>query len=240
MSKKDFSVILAIDTSSRSGSIALVEEGRLVAERNVADAGPHAGWLLGNISGLCSEANLSLDKIDLFAAAVGPGSFTGLRIGLTTIKGLAWALGKPVAPVCTLRALAMNADVGSALICPILDARKSEVYTALYSFTEGRIKTLMEPLSIRPEELLRSLQEICPAPASIHFLGNGLGPYGELLREGREGAVFTAEPLWNVRAANIAALAALRGAPTTAALELTPLYLRKSEAELRSKTRRNG
>jgi len=163
--------------------------------------------------------------------AVGPGSFTGLRIGLTTIKGFAWSLDKPVAAVSTLSALAMNASMASVPVCPMLDARKSEVYTALYAFRDGEIKTLMEPISIRPEIFLKKLNEEYPEPAPIFFLGNGLGPYGELVRK---------EPLWHVKASNIAALALSEGADPTTALELTPFYLRKSEAEIRRKARQSS
>jgi len=233
-------MILAIDTSGRSGSIALVEDGRLVAERTVGDAGPHARWLLGNIDGICSAKGIALTGIRLFAVAVGPGSFTGLRIGLTTIKGLAWSLDKPVTPVSTLSALAMNACTAGVPVCPMLDARKSEVYTGLYTFRDGEIKTLMEPISIRPEIFLKKLNDEYPEPAPVFFLGNGLGPYGDLVRKARKGTILTPEPLWHVRASNIAALALSEGAESTTALELAPLYLRKSEAEIRLKARQSS
>jgi len=226
-------LILAIDTSGRSGSIALVERGRLVAERTAGDAGPHAGWLLKNIAELCSSNGIALNEIDLFAAAMGPGSFTGLRIGLTTIKGLAWSLQKPVAPVCTLSALAMNAFGSNAPLCPVLDARKSEVYAGLFIFRDGEIKTLMEPLSIRPLRLLDNLQKIYPEAEPLIFLGNGLGVYGGLIQGARKNALLAPEPLWHVRAANIAYLAEKKAAPCTA-LSLAPLYLRKSEAEIKN------
>jgi len=223
-------MILAIDTSGRSGSIALVDKGQLVAERIVADAGPHARWLLENIIDTCTSSGITLDDIDLFAAAVGPGSFTGLRIGLTTIKGLAWSLGKPVIPVSTLKALAMNASTACVPICPVLDARKSEVYTALYAFQDGAIETLLEPISTGPESLLQHLNNIYPEPGAILFLGTGLGIYGEVIKRGRSGALFAPEPLWLVRASNIAALGRDNDAPSCTAMELLPFYLRKSEA----------
>jgi len=233
-------LILAIDTSGRSGSIALVDRGRLVAERTVGDAGPHAGWLPGNIAGICASNGITLNEIDLYAATAGPGSFTGLRIGLTTIKGLAWSLDKPVAPVSTLRALAMNAATAGVPVCPILDARKSEVYTALYTFKNGEAEVLMEPVSIRPEALFENLNALCPESGPVIFLGNGLCVYGELIQKGRKGAVLAPEPLWIVRAYNVAALAGARGAESTTALALAPFYLRKSEAEIRLKARGNG
>ncbi len=233
-------MILAIDTSGRSGSIALVDKGKLVAERIVADAGPHARWLLGNIVDTCTSSGIPPGEIDLFAVAVGPGSFTGLRIGLTTIKGLAWSMGKPVVPVSTLKALAMNASTAGVPVCPVLDARKSEVYTALYAFKDGLIETLMEPVSTRPEFLLEGLRKVYPEPGAIIFLGTGLDIYGELISTGRRGAVLAPEPLWFVRASNIAALGSTKDSCSCSATELVPFYLRKSEAEIRRKTRLNG
>lgn len=232
-------MILAIDTSGRSGSIALVDKGSLVAERTVGDAGPHAGWLLQNIAELCSSKGIAPGEIDLYAAAAGPGSFTGLRIGLTTIKGLAWSMEKPVVPVCTLTALAMNAFGTSMPVCPVLDARKSEVYTGLFSFRDNVVKALMEPVSIRPERLLDDLHKIHPKADPIIFLGNGLGVYGELIQEGRKNTLLAPEPLWHVRASNIAVLAEKK-ASSCSALSLAPLYLRKSEAEIKKMAAQGG
>jgi len=130
--------------------------------------------------------------------------------------------------------------MASVPVCPMLDARKSEVYTALYTFMGGEIKTLMEPISIRPEIFLKKLNEEYPEPAPVCFLGNGLGPYGELVRKCRKGAILTPEPLWHVRASNIATLALSEGTAPTTAIELTPLYLRKSEAEIRRKARKSS
>ncbi len=228
-------MILAIDTSSVSGSIALVEGGRLVSERTVGDAGPHAKWLLGNIADLCQKSDIGLDKIDVFAVSVGPGSFTGLRIGLTTVKGLAWSVNKPVAGVSTLKALALNAPFAGMPVCTILDARKSEVYSALFSFSGGSCETLLRPAAITPQNLLQRLEELVPAPTPVLFLGSGLAVYREFIEGSRVGVVVAREPLWHVRASNIAFLAQNKDCEAVSAINLTPFYLRKSEAELRLK-----
>ncbi len=226
-------MILAIDTSSRSGSIALVEHGLLKSERTVAHAGPHAGWLLKNIASLLTDASLTLEKIDLYAVATGPGSFTGLRIGITTIKALAWAQEKPVAGVSTLESLALNAPFAAMPVCPILDARKSEVYGALYTFTRGSLETDIAPAAMSPKLLLSSIEELYPAPAPILFLGAGLEVYREFIEQNREGVIIGPEPLWHVRAANIASLAAGKNTVIQHPVEVTPFYLRKSEAEIK-------
>ncbi|MFQ5480115.1 MAG: tRNA (adenosine(37)-N6)-threonylcarbamoyltransferase complex dimerization subunit type 1 TsaB [Thermodesulfobacteriota bacterium] len=229
-------MILAIDTSSRSGSIALVDGGLLKSERTVAHAGPHAGWLLSNIAALLTDSSVTLDDIDLYAVAIGPGSFTGLRIGITTVKGLAWSHGRPTAGVSTLEALALNAPFAGIPVCPVLDARKSEVYSALYTFAgRGAPSVVMEPAAIRPELLLARLNELYPEPAPILFMGAGLGVYGEYIKKNRKGALLAPEPLWFVRASNIAFLAAGKDVIKETPIELTPYYLRKSEAEIRKR-----
>jgi len=235
-------LILAVDTSSGSGSIALVRaaDNALVAERSVGSAGPHAAvWLLGAIASLLGEEGLRPGDIGQYALSIGPGSFTGLRIGISTIKGLAWSVGASVAGVCTLRALAMNAPFAGPLVCPLLDARKSEVYTALFAWRQGRLHALLEPSALRPEalvsEITRVREELGGPMGQVLFLGNGLGLYGSYLSEACAGSILAPEPLWHVRASNIAMLALRNEAEKSTSLEIAPLYLRKSEAELNAK-----
>ncbi len=230
-------MILAIDTSSSSGSIALLDaEGRLLAERTVGSAGPHARWLLGGIASLLRDHGLTTGDIERYALAIGPGSFTGLRIGVSTIKGLAWSAGRPVTPVCTLRALAMNAPYPGGLVCPILDARKSEVYAAVFASSGAGLRPVMEPSALRPGGLVERIEAARrEAPFSegpVLFLGTGLGVYGDFFEKACAGALLAPEPLWHIGAANIALLALEQGAPAKDPIEIAPLYLRKSEAEL--------
>ncbi len=230
-------MILAIDTSSGSGSIALLGPGgSLLAERTVGSASPHARWLLRGIASLLHDHGLTPGDIERYALAIGPGSFTGLRIGVSTVKGLAWSTGRPVTPVCTLRALAMNAPYPGGLVCPLLDARKSEVYAAIYTRDGEGLRAVMEPSALRPEALLArigaALQEAPFREGPVLFLGSGLGVYGGFLEEACPTAIIAPEPLWHVRAANIALLALEEGSPMQNPLEIAPLYLRKSEAEL--------
>ncbi len=250
-------LILAIDTSTFSGSIALVKDGLLVTELTSGDVGTHSNWLMPGISALLAGVNADLNDVDYIALANGPGSFTGLRIGVSVVKGLAWTLGKKIVGVSTLKALAYNLRYSSALVCPILDARKSEVYAAVYRFTGagpsepgghtmpgGPSEPIMGDSALSPERLIDRLKEITghSMPAGhampVIFTGNGLNRYRDLLAHGVKGAIFARPPIWHIRASNVAEIAfeAVKTGeeivikPTV----LKPLYLRKSEAELKS------
>src|SRR3989337_1457447 len=134
--------ILGFDTSGVSGSIALSVDGRLMAETETRDVGTHSQWFLPAVDSLLKENSVKMEDIDLFAVGIGPGSFTGLRIGVSAVKGFAWALGKKCVPVSTLEAMATNGIADGQRICPVLDARKREVYAALFSCEEGRLQRL--------------------------------------------------------------------------------------------------
>ncbi|MEE9614882.1 MAG: tRNA (adenosine(37)-N6)-threonylcarbamoyltransferase complex dimerization subunit type 1 TsaB [Thermodesulfobacteriota bacterium] len=245
--------VLALDTSSTSGSMAVVRDGIVEAETNIEHVGTHGVWLMGALDALMKDAGLSLRDIDLFALSVGPGSFTGLRIGVSTVKGLAWALGKgkkgkkggkEVAGVSTLDALSMNAPSDGSLVCPLLDARKGEIYAALYRPGNGSkdaggeggeggwgMETLLPGCALKPEELIEQLLKFGPGP--VTFLGGGLKPYSGYIRDSIKDAVFAPEELWRVRAVNVASLALEGFGERMSPEALSPLYLRKSEAELK-------
>ncbi len=224
--------ILAINTSSASGSIAIIDgNGRLVAEITSCPAGPHSRWLLKSVSVLLESVNHRIEEVGLFAADVGPGSFTGIRIGVSTIKGLAWPLNKKVAGVSSLKALALNLSYSGNPVCPMLDARKGEVYAALYRPNNGRMEELINESAIRPSELFDKINGLNAGP--VVFLGSGLDIYGNEVIKNVKGAQIAPAELWHIRASNIAFLA--REATPLAPEELSPVYLRKSEAELKVK-----
>ena len=143
--------MLAIDTSTTSGSVALFAGDILIAECTVGEVGVHAGWLMGAIAALLDGARVSINDLGLLAFSHGPGSFTGLRIGVSTIKGLAWSAGIPVAGVSTLEALAYNARYSNLPVCPVLDARKKEVYAALYGFSNGVPRAVIPDTALTPD-----------------------------------------------------------------------------------------
>ncbi len=224
--------ILAFDTSSTSGSIALLDGGRLVAEWTVGDVGTHADWLMKAIDTLLQSASCRINEIDLFAAGAGPGSFTGLRVGISTVKGLAWTLKKNVAGVSTLESLAFNIRHSNALVCPVLDARKGELYTALYSFNGGNTETILKESALTPQNLFEIISVEGKGRATV-FLGAGLNAYSGLIKNNVKGAVFAPEPLWHLRASNIALIALYKHSMGIFASpeKLSPVYLRKSEVE---------
>ena len=236
--------LLALDTSSRSGSVAITDGERLVGESTVPDAGTHSVWLMGAVDALLTDTRWKISDIELFAVGVGPGSFTGLRIGISVVKGLAWALGRPVRSVSTLKAMASGVEPGELkgggeLICPVLDARKGEIYAAIYRQGPGGLVTVMEEAAMSPEafgERVLGLSEESGSGGAL-FLGNGLVPYGDLLTASKT-ARSLPEDRWQATGAAVARLALAEGpggpdGMEQTAGELTPLYLRKSEAELR-------
>ncbi|MFQ5465686.1 MAG: tRNA (adenosine(37)-N6)-threonylcarbamoyltransferase complex dimerization subunit type 1 TsaB [Thermodesulfobacteriota bacterium] len=231
-------ITLAIDTSSASGSVALVDDGRLAAEWTVGDVGLHARWLSRSIAAFLASAGCAAGDVDLFALTTGPGSFTGLRIGVSAVKGLAWTLGRPVAGVSTLEAIAMNVPYAGRLVCPVLDARKKEVYAALYRLDGPEAVAVMPDSAMSPAALFERIERLC-GPLGPVFLGSGLGAYGDLIRERVPGAELAPEPLWHLRASNVALIAGRPGAARVDASGLVPVYLRRSEAEIKGRAARN-
>lgn len=228
--------ILALDTSSTSGSIALVKDSNLISEWTVGDVGTHADWLLRNIAAMLSNRGVTPDQIDLFAATHGPGSFTGLRIGVSTLKGLAWTLGKEVKGVSTLEVLSLNFRTSSATICPVLDARKSEVYAALYQVDAAGARAILPDSALKPESLVEEIERLARSgelPGPVVFAGSGLGVYGELLLDGVKGSTAAPQALWHARASNVALAAASGPGSPLKPAAFMPFYLRKSEAELK-------
>lgn len=217
--------VLGIETSTPAGSIALIDDEEIIFEYTYQGKLEHSAWLMPAIDKLLKDANLSLKDIEAIAVSSGPGSFTGLRIGISTIKGIVHGLGIPVVGVSILDSLAYNLLYTEKVICPILDAKKKEVYVALYS---GQIPhRLTDYLLISPHRLI----EIISKPTI--FLGNGLKLYLKLIKNSLEDKVvcFFAPPsLWLPRASNLALLGLkeLKAGKQKDIYSLTPLYLRKA------------
>jgi len=236
--------ILAFDTSSASGSVALVDNGALAAEWTSSSVAAHAVWLLPNIDGLLKSVNLGISDIDLFAVANGPGSFTGLRIGVSVAKGLAWSLRKRAVGVSTLYALAMNFAYAGMPVCTALDARKGELYAAVYKFGEPvgcSPKSIMAESAVTPQGLLAGIAAL-EIKTPIIFAGSGLNAYAEYIKNNVKNAIFAPRPLWHIRASNVA-LAALEITRTKESLDpavLPLVYLRKSEAEVKKQEKGHG
>ena len=222
--------ILAIDTSTASGGIALLEDDQLIAELTTCTQKTHAERLLPLIKTLLGGVNTKIEDVDGFALTIGPGSFTGLRIGLATIKGLAWSLNKPVVGVSTLEALAMNIPYSDKPVCPMLDARKKEVYAGIYKCNDNGPTCIMDDATISPQLLIESIKE------PTIFIGNGVNVYRDVIKNTlKDLAIFAPSHLWSIRALNIGLLAwkmfKKGGAGDSENVNLD--YLRASEAEIK-------
>ena len=222
--------ILAIDSSGLVASVAVAQDDTLVAEFTMNYKKTHSQTLLPMLEEVKKAIQLDLGSIDAIAVAAGPGSFTGLRIGSATAKGLGLALQKPLIAVPTVEALAYNLyDTGEdTVICPIMDARRNQVYTGIYCFREHRLETLKQQDAVPMEELLEALNAM---GKTVIFLGeNCRVPY-----------TFAPAHLNRQRAAAVAALGEIyykEGKIQTAA-EHAPDYLRVSQAE-RERAQRLG
>lgn len=216
-------LVLAVDTSSSSGSLALVRDGALVAELTVAEVGTHSEWLMRAVRDLLCAVSIDIKDIDLYAVDTGPGSFTGLRIGVSTVKALAWAQGKKVVGVSTLESIALNLSYFSGAVCPVLDARKGEVYGAIYRFTASEAEPVLKDSLMAPEALYASAAGLC---GPVIFTGPGLKTYASAIAVNVSSAIFAPEPLWHIRASNVASLAVKNFASAVSPELLLPEYLR--------------
>jgi tRNA threonylcarbamoyladenosine biosynthesis protein TsaB len=222
--------ILGVDTSTSWGSLGLIDDDEVIAEYALFREETHSARLVPAIQALLKEARLDLNEIDGMAVSLGPGSFTGLRVGLSTVKGLALAAEKPVVGVPTLDALASNLPFTPHLICPLLDARKGEVYTALYKDEEGRVERLTPYQVLSPTALLEQLP-----PQETVFLGYGVEVYRELIEE-RLGsmALFAPPHLRFLRGSTVAELGLgriMQGEGDDIS-SMVPIYVRPSDAEI--------
>ena len=233
--------ILAIDSSGLVASVAVAQDDTLVAEFTMNYKKTHSQTLLPMLEEVKKAIQLDLGSIDAIAVAAGPGSFTGLRIGSATAKGLGLALQKPLIGVPTVEALAYNLyDTGEdTVICPIMDARRNQVYTGIYCFREHRLETLKQQDAVPMEELLEALNAM---GKTVIFLGDGVPVYREQIEENcRVPYTFAPAHLNRQRAAAVAALGEIyykEGKIQTAA-EHAPDYLRVSQAE-RERAQRLG
>ncbi len=221
--------ILGIDTATWFGSLAIVDDEVLVGEYTLNLSSTHSRRLLPALDHLLKTTEIDFSRINVLAVSQGPGSFTGLRIGAVTVKGLALAGNKPVVGVPTLDALAYDFQGVEATICPMLDARKKQVYTALYQSTRSEsLKKLTPDLAVAPETFLRNIDQ------DVLFLGDGAVLYRSLIQSimGPK-ASFAYPHLHHPRAAAVAFLG-LEKAALGDFLDVrtfTPIYARPSDAE---------
>lgn len=227
--------ILGLDSSGLVAGVAVAEDGVLLAEYMTDYKKTHSQTLLPMLDELRKMIELDLETLDVIAVASGPGSFTGLRIGSATAKGLGLALGKPLVEVPTLEGLAWNLWGTQKLVCPLMDARRNQVYTAVYEFQTSAGETLPVPvIGQAPMDIGEMMERLNGLSREVIFLGDGVPVYEDVIRE-RCRVPYSFAPAGSnrQRAACVAALGAVyaRQGKTVAAADHRPEYLRKSQAE---------
>jgi len=230
--------VLGVETATRVGSVAVASEEGLISEYTLNVSLTHSERLLPAIDQLLQGMDIPFSDIDALAISLGPGSFTGLRIGVSTIKGLSFAGEKPVVGIPTLDALAHHIHGSESIICPMLDARKKEVFAALYRRNQADgLQKLTADLATVPDKLLRELDE------EVIFLGDGSRVYRSLIEASLGSrAAFAPPHLNHPRAATVAFLGMeeLKKGNVQSIDTLTPIYVRPSDAELQGKSLRRG
>ena len=161
--------ILAIESSAKAASVCITDDGRLIAEAYQNNGLTHSTTIMPMAAHMLDTCGMDLEQIDKIAVAAGPGSFTGLRIGVAAAKGLSWACDIPVCGVSTLAAMAHQASFWDGLICPVMDARAGQVYHAIFRSTEGRIERICEDRAVSLDTLVERLKH----EKSIFLLGDG-------------------------------------------------------------------
>lgn len=227
--------ILAIETSTMLGGVAITDDlSGLIAEIRFNVKSTHSERLMTGIDHILKQAGLKLSDIDVFAVAIGPGSFTGLRIGLSTVKGFSYATGKPIVSVPTLEALAWNFPHCRYPVCTMLDARKKEVYAALFKWSDEGPVRLINEVSAKVSLLLEDSRFL--SGEKIIFTGEGALLYRDKIIEVMGGkAIFATSEKMVPTPSNIASIGirkAMEG-EFSEPVSLVPFYLRRSEAEIR-------
>lgn len=222
--------LLAIDTSTMLGGAALLDDESLLAESRLNVRVTHSERLLAEIDHILSRAGLTIQDIDVFAAAIGPGSFTGLRVGLSTIKGLVFATGKKIVSVPTLEAFAWNLPYSIYQVCPLLDARKREVYAAIFRWAGDNFIRELNEQPMKIDSLLEKISE------PTIFIGEGVEIYkANIINKLAEKAIFPPPQFMVPSPSNVAYLGMkkARQGDFDDIVKAVPMYLRKSEAEMK-------
>lgn len=223
--------ILAIDSSGLVASVAILEDDSMLAEYTLNYKKTHSQTLLPMLDEIVKQMDFDMETIDAIAVSAGPGSFTGLRIGSATAKGLGLALKKPIIPVPTVDGLAYNLCGVKEVVCPLMDARRNQVYTGLYSFEENKMNTLIPQEAVAIEEIVKSVNE---HGAPVVFLGDGV-PVQKVFLEEHVTVPYRFAPshMARQRAGALGALAfqLYEAGIVEEAIEHKPDYLRLSQAE---------
>lgn len=223
-------IVLSIDSATDAATAAVVSDDQILGEMNFANKKQHSVLIMPMIDGLLKSLDLTINDIDGFVISKGPGSFTGLRIGMATIKGLSFGSSKPYVSISSLDSLAYNLYGTNGIICPIMDALRENVYCGLYKFENGEMIKIMDYDRLSLEELVSKLKEF---NEPVYFVGDGTKKYGELLKNSLENCFFAPNNLNYTRASSLGELGIklLSQGISDDINASNPLYLRKSQAE---------
>jgi tRNA threonylcarbamoyl adenosine modification protein YeaZ len=222
-------IVLSIDSSSKVATVALLKDDILLGEYILNDKKEHSVILMPLIERLLKDCNLEVDDIDGYVVSKGPGSFTGLRIGMATIKGMSFGSNKPYISLSSLDALAYSLSSFSGIICPIMDALRENVYSGLYKSVDGKLTTILEPTSIDIDKLLELLKE---KNEEVIFTGDGLIKHKDFIKENFNNPHFAPNHLSITRASSLGELGInfLKNGDFDNP-DSSPVYLKKPQAE---------
>lgn len=224
--------ILGIETSAVSAGAAIVKDGKLISESFLNIGLTHSETLMPLVDACLKNADLTAGDMDAFAVSKGPGSFTGVRIGISAVKGLCFGVKKPVYGISTLEAMAHSAAVEDYLICPVMDARCMQVYTALFRFQNGELKRITQDAPLKLEELYEKLQA---EKEKVLFLGDGAQLANRYFSDKKDVKYCIFPEIFKYQHAGGVAIAAYlrynKGDMGEEAEKLLPSYLRLSQAE---------
>lgn len=224
--------VLGVDTSTKVLSVAIIEDRDIIANLSCTLEKGHSSGLVPMIEEILKTSSLSLNQIDGFAVGVGPGSFTGLRVGVTTMKTLAFAVDKPIKGISSLDTIAYNGAGISSLICPIVDAKRNQVYSALYRWEGKVLKRLSNYLLTPVGKLLKKIK------GEVLFLGDAIELYKEeIIKLKKDAAKFAPKISWFPQASRIAflGLEAFKRSRRDDPYTLVPMYLYPKECTVRIK-----
>ena len=223
--------LLSVDTSTGNSSVCIIEEDQVLVEISLDIGQTHSRHMMTMIQDALDLSRCTLSDLEGFAVVVGPGSFTGLRIGLSTIKGLAVTEGKPVVGISSLDALAFQFGLCPAWVCVMLDARKNEVYSALYENTRGLPKKIKRERVGAAEKILQNIQGPCL------FVGDGARLYrSKIVEKMGETALFPLSHENRIKASSVAYLGRLKfqNNDVDSIETLVPCYIRPSDAQIKT------
>ena len=222
------SLTLAIDTTSRNCSISVLEGKNALVEDNFVSSGELSETLIPHIDNIFSSLKIGVEDIGLVGVSVGPGLFTGIRVGLATLKGIFFTREVPVVPVVSLNAIAMKLLYTGMKVVPVIDARRGEIYTAVYQFNKGKVLCINDPVLIN----LEYLGKFVGSKEGICFTGPGISEYRDLIiKEFPESLIAERSPFTSYEVGTISIMEDEAGRSLNGVSSLEPIYIRIPDAE---------